>query len=139
MQPLAGGTHAHCQQADSFEMLSSGMKIGMTHLIAALLGGIVVLPPVHAAASEDIFDQDHDLARDLYVRGEIHALSEILPVVQARSPGRIIAVELDRRDDRWVYRFQVIDAAGHRRIVDVDASIAVVIEDEEKTDENPRR
>ena len=75
-------------------------------------------------------DHDHDLARDLFRHGEIRALSEILSVVHAAFPGDIVAVELVRVVDKWVYRFQVIDADGMRSTVDIDAKTEAVIHTE---------
>ncbi|HZP20755.1 MAG TPA: PepSY domain-containing protein [Bauldia sp.] len=72
-----------------------------------------------AAAAED--DSDHDLARDLYERGEILPLSEILAALGRRMPGDVVAVDLVRVGGRWVYRFQVVGPDGRRATVDLDA------------------
>ncbi len=97
-------------------------------LVAALVGVLLALP-VKAFADDDVFDQDHDLARDLYERGQIHALIEILRIVQAHTPGEVIGVQLNRQGDRWIYQVQVVDPEGRRTTVDVDAGDAAVIDD----------
>jgi uncharacterized membrane protein YkoI len=93
----------------------------------ALMGA--ALPQV-AQADED---HDHDRARDLYQRGEIRALSDILPVVHAVAPGDIVTVDLIRLGDRWAYRFQVVAGDGRRSTVDVDARSAVILPDAGKS------
>ena len=95
-----------------------------------LLAGLVLAQPPAASADEDD-DGDHDRARDLYEQGEIRALSYILDIVRAEAPGDIVAVDLVRKATKWVYRFQVVDANGRRRIVDVDARAGVIMRDGE--------
>lgn len=81
---------------------------------------------VHAADEDD----DHDLARDLHENGEIRALAEILQEVSRTVPGEIVAVDLVRGNDKWVYRIQLVTADGQRRIVEVDAGKGTVFHDE---------
>jgi uncharacterized membrane protein YkoI len=109
-------------------MQSSVMIATSRRLLVAVFAGLILVLPVRAFAEDDSYDHDHDLARELYERGEIHSLSEILSIVQARAPGQIIGVQLDRRGNGWVYRVQVVDDQGHRTIVDVDAGAAAVID-----------
>lgn len=94
----------------------------------AILGfyGLFLAGPLTARADVDD-DGDHDRARDLYERGEIKGLSSILDLVHSAAPGDIVAVDFIRIADRWVYRFQIVVADGHRRIVDVDAGAGVLM------------
>lgn len=98
----------------------------------AVLGlvGLVLAMPIAARADEDD-DGDHDRARDLYERGEIKGLANILEVVRAKAPGDVVGVDLIRKADRWVYRFQVVGADGRRTTVDVDAGAGVIMRDGE--------
>ena len=94
--------------------------------LAALgVAGLVLAMPSAGRAQDD--DGDHDRARDLYERGEIEGLADIMAIVRAKAPGEIVAVDLIRAKGRWVYRFQVIAADGRRRIVDVDAGAGGVL------------
>jgi uncharacterized membrane protein YkoI len=96
--------------------------------IAALaLAAPVIATAVFAQAADD--DDDHDLARDLHEGGEIRALSEILRKVGEQVPGEIVAVNLVRMGERWVYRVQVVTTDGRRAIVDVDAGKGTVFDD----------
>ncbi|MDX8530804.1 hypothetical protein RFM42_07430 [Mesorhizobium sp. VK25D] len=95
------------------------MKTVLTLLAVLGVAGLMLATPLAARAEDD--DGDHDRARDLYERGEIEGLADIMAVVRAKAPGEIVAVDLIRAGDKWVYRFQVIAADGRRRVVDVDA------------------
>ncbi|TPI12988.1 hypothetical protein FJW06_15080 [Mesorhizobium sp. B4-1-3] len=90
------------------------------------LYGVFLAGPSTARADVDD-DGDHDRARDLYERGEIKGLSTILGVVHVAVPGDIVAVDFIRIADKWVYRFQIVAADGHRSIVDVDAGAGALM------------
>ena len=94
------------------------MKARLKRLALAALA--LVSWPLAASAHDD----DHVRARDLFEHGEIRALVDILSVVREQAPGDIVAVDLVRSGDRWVYRFQVVAADGRRTTVDVDAQAA---------------
>ncbi|WP_027059717.1 PepSY domain-containing protein [Mesorhizobium loti] len=102
------------------------MKSTLKCLAMAALYGLALAGASAARAQVDD-DGDHDRARDLYERGEIKGLSSILGVVHAAAPGDIVAVDFIRLANRWIYRFQVVAADGHRRIVDVDAGAGVLV------------
>ena len=106
------------------------MRIQLKRLVVLGLAGLVLAMSAAADADEDD-DGDHDRARDLYEHGEIKGLADILDVVRAKAPGDVVAVDLIRKANRWVYRFQVVDADGRRRTVDVDAGAGVIMRDGE--------
>ncbi|PWJ84354.1 putative membrane protein YkoI [Mesorhizobium loti] len=106
------------------------MRAILKRLAMAGLAGLVLAQPLCARADEDD-DGDHDRARDLYEHGEIRGLSNILDIVRAQAPGDIVAVDLIRQANKWVYRFQVVDADGRRKTVDVDAGAGVIMRDGE--------
>jgi uncharacterized membrane protein YkoI len=102
------------------------MKTTLKRVAIVALAGLVLALPPGARADEDD-DGDHDRARDLHERGEIKGLSDILRLVRAQAPGDIVAVDLIRRNNSWIYRFQVVASDGRRRIVDVDAGAGVLM------------
>jgi uncharacterized membrane protein YkoI len=104
------------------------MESIIKHVTAIGLAGLILVHPLAARAEVDD-DGDHDRARDLYERGEIRGLSDILDIVRAQAPGDIVAVDLVQRGDKWVYRLQIVAADGHRKIVDVDAGAGVIMRD----------
>jgi hypothetical protein len=114
--PLAEG---HCQQTASFAVQGRlRMKLRLARLLIGGMAVVVASLPLSARADDD---NDHDLARDLYERGEIRSLSDILRIVGERAPGDVVAVDLIRVGDHWIYRFQVVSSDGRRTTVDVDA------------------
>jgi len=94
-------------------------------IIAAVTGCLLAMPG--AARAENDSDYDHDLARDLYEQGEIRSLADILHAVDQQTPGEVVAVDLVKLDDRWVYRLQIVTPQGLRRFVEVDAGAATPI------------
>jgi uncharacterized membrane protein YkoI len=119
------------QQIDSFDVRQVVAMKGWLKRMGVLvlvLAGLVLAGPLPARADDD-GDDDHDRARDLYERGEIKGLAAILDVVRAKAPGDVVAVELIRRADRWVYRFQIVGADGRRKTVEVDAGAGIVLRD----------
>lgn len=104
------------------------MKTVSTSLAALGVAAFVLAAPLAVRAQDD--DGDHDRARDLYERGEIEGLADIMAVVRAKAPGEIVAVDLIRAGGKWIYRFQVVAADGRRRIVDVDAGAGGVLSGE---------
>jgi len=102
------------------------MKIQLKRMAVLGLAGLVLAMPLAARADEDD-DGDHDRARDLYERVEIKGLANILDIVRAKAPGDVVAVDLIRQADRWVYRFQVVGADGRRKTVDVDAGAGAIM------------
>lgn len=99
------------------------MKTSLKRLAIGAIAALMLGTPVAARADED---GDHDLARDLYEDGEIHALADILRVVSQQAPGDIVAVDLIKQGNRWIYRFQVVASDGRRTIVDVDAGAGTI-------------
>ncbi|MCA0049983.1 PepSY domain-containing protein [Mesorhizobium sp. B283B1A] len=106
------------------------MMVNLKRLAMLGLAGLVLAQPLAARADEDD-DGDHDRARDLYEHGEIKGLSNILDIVRAQAPGDIVAVDLIRKANKWVYRFQVVGADGRRKTVDVDAGAGVIMREGE--------
>ncbi|MDR3470980.1 MAG: hypothetical protein P4M09_04735 [Devosia sp.] len=87
--------------------------------IVAALVVLVTIAPAMARADEG--EDDHEVARELYERGTIKPLEDILGRLKQQTAGDVVAIDLVGVGDRWVYRFQVIAPDGHRSIVDLDA------------------
>lgn len=88
-----------------------------------LLVAVLALAAVPAAA-----DGDHDRARRAVERGEALPLREVLARLGDELPGRVVEIEFDREDGRWVYELKVIDAAGRLLEVYVDARTARILD-----------
>jgi uncharacterized membrane protein YkoI len=85
---------------------------------------VVVVVPTIASGQED---RDSDVARDLYLRGEIRPLSDVLPIVRAHTAGDVISIRLGNDGGRWIYWFRVVAPNGHLVMVEADAATATII------------
>lgn len=94
----------------------------------AIAGALALIALIAAPAFADDDDKhDHDRARRALERGEVLPLERILAVVRARVPGEVVRVELERDDGKWIYEVRVIDAAGRRVEIEVDAARGVIL------------
>jgi len=75
---------------------------------------------------------DHDAVRAAVEQGEIKPLAELLAMVKGKLPGEITGVEIERKHDRWLYEFRVIDKSGRLFEVYVDASSGDIRRTKEK-------
>jgi uncharacterized membrane protein YkoI len=102
------------------------MKQRSRFFVICALAVCLVGQPRGARALED---HDHDRARDLFERGEIISLREILRVVAARVTGDIVTTDLVKeKGGDWIYRFLVVGPNGRRATVEVDADTGGIID-----------
>lgn len=71
---------------------------------------------------------DHDRAREALARGEILPLSRILAVVEQEVGGRIVEIELDRDDGRYVYEVEAVSPDGRLVELSIDAATGAVLD-----------
>ncbi|ROT99425.1 PepSY domain-containing protein [Histidinibacterium lentulum] len=96
----------------------------LTPLASGLLAALgLALAPVASAA-----DGDHDRARGALERGEILPLAQILAVAVAHVPGRIIEVELERDDGRWIYEVELLTRGGRLVEIEIDGATGRILE-----------
>lgn len=55
---------------------------------------------------------DHDRARQAVEAGEVLPLRTILERIEPDYPGQVMEVELEHRDDRWIYEITVLRTSG---------------------------
>jgi uncharacterized membrane protein YkoI len=99
----------------------------MTRL--ALILSLIAAP---ALADRD----DHDLARRALEAGEILPLADILAAAEATRPGRVIEVELERDDGRWIYELELVSPEGRLYEMEIDAASGTVLEIEREEDDD---
>jgi uncharacterized membrane protein YkoI len=87
----------------------------------AALFGLVVAAALLPGDRGYADSHDHDAARLAVERGEIKPLAELLALVRDKLPGEIAGVEIERKQQRWMYEFHVIDKSGRLFEVYVDA------------------
>jgi uncharacterized membrane protein YkoI len=117
----------HVSELSAMRMHSRLMSKTRRDII--VLGLIAALLPSAVLADRER-ERDYDQARGAVERGEALTLVEILTRVQPDLGGEVVGVEFERKRDRWVYEFKVIDPAGRLWEVYVDAATAAVIKRE---------
>jgi len=98
----------------------------------------LILSLIAAPALADRPDdaRDHDRARRALEAGEILPLAEILAVAEATRPGRVIEVELERDDGRWIYELELVSPEGRLYEMEIDAATGTVLEVEREEDDD---
>ncbi|MBP6900388.1 MAG: PepSY domain-containing protein [Burkholderiaceae bacterium] len=86
-------------------------------LSAWLLGA--ALAPAGAWASDR---QDHERARAAVQAGEVLPLPVLLERLRASHPGRVLELELEREDGRWIYEVRLLQAGGQLLKLELDAA-----------------
>ncbi|HEC17510.1 MAG TPA: peptidase [Sedimenticola sp.] len=75
-------------------------------------------------------DEDHLQARALVEAGVILPLERILDQVAAEHPGRVLEVEFEREQGRYVYEIELVDDRGRVWELEYDAENAKLLEKE---------
>jgi uncharacterized membrane protein YkoI len=83
-----------------------------------------------AQASPDGLDQE--TATRLQQQGVILPLTQILQGVQARYPGRLLEIELERKKDRYVYEFELLMPSGEVLELKIDAASGEILQSEDE-------
>lgn len=78
--------------------------------VLATLAACLFLAPALSAHADDT--SDHDRARRALEAGEILPLNAVLENVSRDAPGRVLDVELEHANGRWVYEVRVLRSGG---------------------------
>ena len=103
----------------------------MKPLILTLFCPILWLAPASVLGDT----ADHERAGGALARGEILPLSQILDSIAAVQPGRVIEVELEYSDDRYIYEVELATPEGRLIEVEVEAATGTILELEEDDDD----
>jgi uncharacterized membrane protein YkoI len=95
--------------------------------VAAVLSILLCTSPTQA-------DDDHEVARRAVQRGELLPLAKILEVMEREYPGRVLEVELDRDDGRYLYEIEVLLNDGRVIELTYDGKTGKVLETEIEDD-----
>jgi uncharacterized membrane protein YkoI len=90
---------------------------------------LLMLTAMVPAVADD--DRDHELARAAVERGEILALDEILRRLPRRAGERLLEVEVERDDGRWIYEIEWVGTDGRVREIEVDARDGRVLDEDD--------
>jgi uncharacterized membrane protein YkoI len=94
---------------------------------AALLLAMAAAGP--AGASEV---RDHDRAREAVAAGEVLPLRTILERVERDHPGQVMEVELERKDERWIYEIKLLRTGGALVKLKINARDGTLLDSRER-------
>jgi len=80
-------------------------RVSIVLSLALGLSGLFVLTP-------GVSDEDHQQARRLKESGEILPLEQIIRAAKAGQSGRVIGVELENKNGRYVYEVELLNTQG---------------------------
>jgi uncharacterized membrane protein YkoI len=70
---------------------------------------------------------DRERARAALQAGQIRPLAALLAEVEQRYVGRVIGIELEHEDGRWVYEFKLLPPTGRIYELEVDAATGATL------------
>lgn len=82
-------------------------------------------PPARAAS-------DHDRARAALQAGKVLPLKTLLERLEREYPGRVMEVELEEEDGRWIYEIKLLQDGGRLVKVELDAASGAVLRRKER-------
>lgn len=91
------------------------------------LAGLCLLAGSLVVSGAQASDDDHDRARQAVEAGQVLPLPAVLERLAITYPGRVLEVELEREDDRWVYDIKLLQSGGRLIKLKVDAQTADVL------------
>lgn len=102
-------------------------RLNRRDLIRFASWGVAALTAFPALADRN---GEHDNARRAVERGEALPLVDILAKVRSDLGGEIVGVSFERKQDRWLYEFKVVEPSGRLVEVYVDAASGRVLKRE---------
>ncbi len=69
---------------------------------------------------------DHERAREAVVSGQILPLGTVLERLEREQAGQVLEIELESRDERWIYEVKLLQPGGQLLRLEVDAATGTV-------------
>ncbi|NOY71461.1 MAG: PepSY domain-containing protein [Gammaproteobacteria bacterium] len=98
-------------------------RLSIVLLLVLGLSSLFVLTP-------GLSDEDHQQARHLKELGEILPLEQIIKAAKAKQSGRVIEIELENKDGRYLYEVELLNARGEVWELYFDATTGQLIKHE---------
>ncbi len=73
-------------------------------------------------------EEDYQLARKLRQQGEILSLEKILALARAKKNGEVLETEFEKKNGRYVYEIEILDAKSQVWELKLDAKTGQLIE-----------
>lgn len=77
-------------------------------------------------------ESDHQKSRHLVEQGDILPLQQILERLGQERAGRVLEVELENEDDRYIYEIELLGEAGRVWEYEIDASTGEILDREQE-------
>lgn len=81
-----------------------------------------------AICSSAIADDDHLKAKRLHKSGDIVSVEQILNKVRQSYQGRVLEVDLEEKEGRYLYEIELVDTIGEVRKFYFDAKTGAQLE-----------
>lgn len=75
---------------------------------------------------------DHERARQALESGQILPLRTVLDKLEREHPGKVLEVELEQDDGRWIYEVKLLQADGQLLKLKLDAKSGVLLQRKNK-------
>lgn len=72
-------------------------------------------------------EEDYQLAKKLRDKGEILPLEKILAFARAKKAGDVLETEFEKKDGRYIYEVEILDAKGQVWELKLDAKTGQLI------------
>ncbi|MBC7379930.1 MAG: PepSY domain-containing protein [Burkholderiaceae bacterium] len=92
-----------------------------------LVGVAVVLAALWLPAARADDDGGQDRARQAVASGQILPLGDVLTRVEKAYPGKVLEVELEGEQGRWIYEVKLLQADGRLIKLKLNAKTAQVL------------
>ncbi len=104
-------------------------------LVPSLVLSLVLASP---GALADRQGDDHERARAAVRAGEIMPLAELLERLQRGHPGKVLEIELEREEGRWIYEIKLLQSNGRLLKLELDARTAELLDVKRKGEHKSR-
>lgn len=106
----------------------------LTSVLPAMLLSALALPAAWAGDKHD-----HERARSAVQAGEVLPLPTLLEKLQRTHPGKVLELELERDDGRWIYEVKLLQANGQLVTLELDAGTGQVLQVKREQDRSRER
>ncbi|WBY00356.1 PepSY domain-containing protein [Ramlibacter tataouinensis] len=106
------------------------MRIRPLARLLPLLAALALASGAPAARADR--HRDHEQARAALQAGDVLPLDRVLQQVAQTHPGQVMAVELERDGERWVYELKLLQPGGALVKLDVDGRTGEVLRRRER-------
>lgn len=91
--------------------------LARTGFLALWLASVALAPP---ALAHD--DEEHERARQALEQGRVLPLASVIDKVERELQGRVVKIEFDADDGRYVYEIRLLQRDGRMAKLKVDAA-----------------